>query len=278
MDKLRVESEAAPGEQKEAKDEAQKQQATLQGLKQMGQMPVSPPQEPMIHAVPIIGQIEGHLVMPPKNKTTKYEHILPQLVAIEQNPKIKGVLFMLNTVGGDIEAGLAIAEMIRTLSKPTVSLVLGGGHSIGIPIAVAADRSYIAESATMTIHPVRLTGMVISVPQTYEYLEKMQDRIVHFIVKNSRITEERLRELMFRSGELMRDIGTVLVGREAVREGLIDQAGGVGEAMDCLWSLIAQAEEGAGRERDKRGEDKYALHNRSGRNRVRGYRRRVPRY
>lgn len=252
------------------------EQAALESIKQVGQMPLSPLAEPVIHTVPIIGQIEGHLVMPPKNKTTKYEHILPQLVAIEQNPKIKGVLFMLNTVGGDIEAGLAIAEMIKTMSKPTVSLVLGGGHSIGIPIAVAARRSFIAETATMTVHPIRLTGLVISVPQTYEYLEKMQDRIVHFTVKNSRITEKRLRELMFRNGALMRDIGTVLVGREAVREGLIDQVGGVAAAMQALWQLIAEQE---GRPpMDLKGVAQDALDDYPRRNRIRGHRRRVHRY
>ena len=248
------------------------EQVALQSIKQMGQMSVSPPPEPVIHTVTIIGQIEGHLVMSPKNKTTKYEHIMPQLAAIEQSPKVKGVLFLLNTVGGDIEAGLALAEMIRSISKPTVSLVLGGGHSIGIPVAVAARRSFIVESATMTVHPVRLSGLVISVPQTYEYLEKMQDRIVHFIVNNSRVTEKRLRELMFRTGELMRDIGTVLVGQEAVREGLIDEIGGVSDAMQALWEMIE-----ADNKLEKRGAVKRAIHNCARRSRIRGYQRRLPR-
>lgn len=178
------------------------------------------------------------MVLPPKNKTTKYEHVIPQLVAIEQSPMIEGVLIILNTVGGDIEAGLAIAEMIRTMSKPSVSLVLGGGHSIGIPIAVAARYSFISDTSTVTVHPIRLTGMVIGVPQTYEYLDKMQDRVIRFIVSNSNIADEKLRELMFRTGELVRDVGTVLVGKEAVEVGLMDELGGLAQAMEKLNALI----------------------------------------
>lgn len=189
--------------------------------------------------LPIVGQVEGHVLLPAKNKTTKYEHIIPQLVAVEQNPSIKGLLIILNTVGGDIEAGLAIAEMIRSLSKPTVSLVLGGGHSIGAPIAVAAHRSFIANTATMTVHPIRLTGLVIGVPQTYEYLDKMQERVIGFILQNSNMTESALRELMFRTGELMRDVGTVLVGAEAVRAGLIDEVGGLQEAHRALNQMMS---------------------------------------
>lgn len=191
-----------------------------------------------IHCLPIVGQIEGHLVLPPQNKTTKYEHIIPQLVAVEQNPEIEGLLVVLNTVGGDVEAGLAIAEMIVSMSKPTVSLVLGGGHSIGVPVAVSAQYSFIAETATMTIHPIRLTGLVIGVPQTWEYLEKMQDRVIHFVTKHSKITEEKFRQLMFRTGELARDIGTVLLGREAVEVGLIDAVGGLSAAITKLRELI----------------------------------------
>lgn len=191
-----------------------------------------------IHCLPIVGQIEGHLVLPPQNKTTKYEHIIPQLVAVEQNPEIEGLLVVLNTVGGDVEAGLAIAEMIVSMSKPTVSLVLGGGHSIGVPVAVSAQYSFIAETATMTIHPIRLTGLVIGVPQTWEYLEKMQDRVIHFVTKHSKITEEKFRQLMFRTGELARDIGTVLLGREAVEVGLIDAVGGLSAAVTKLQELI----------------------------------------
>ncbi|NLY75842.1 MAG: translocation-enhancing protein TepA [Firmicutes bacterium] len=186
----------------------------------------------------IIGQIEGHLILPPKNKTTKYEHIIPQLIAIEQNPNIKGLLVILNTVGGDVEAGLAIAEMLESLSKATVSLVLGGGHSIGVPISVSTDYSFIAETATMTIHPLRLTGLVIGVPQTYEYLDKMQDRVIKFVTSHSKISEEKYRELMFRTGELVRDVGTVLVGRDAVNVGLIDEVGGISQAIKKLNELI----------------------------------------
>lgn len=188
-------------------------------------------------ALTIIGQIEGHVSLPSQNKTTRYEHVLPQLVAIEQDPEVRGLLVLLNTVGGDVEAGLAIAELIRGLSKPTVSIVLGGGHSIGVPIAVAASRSFIVPTATMTIHPIRLSGMVIGVPQTYEYLDKMQDRVVHFVVANSRISQERYRELMFRTGELARDVGTILVGRDAVREGLIHEVGGMATALAALRTM-----------------------------------------
>jgi ATP-dependent protease ClpP protease subunit len=192
-----------------------------------------------IHCLTIVGQIEGHVVLPSQNKTTKYEHIMPQLVAVEMNPEIEGLLVILNTVGGDVEAGLALAELLATMSTPSVSLILGGGHSIGIPIAVASDYSFIAPTATMTIHPIRLSGLVIGVPQTYEYLDKMQDRVVKFVVENSRISEGRLRGLMFRTGELARDIGTVLVGEEAVSEGLIDEVGGVAPALAKLNALIA---------------------------------------
>ena len=187
-----------------------------------------------VQVLTIVGQIEGHITLPSQNKTTKYEHVLPQLVAIEQDPDVTGLLVLLNTVGGDVEAGLAIAEMIRSMSKPTVSIVLGGGHSIGVPVAVAADYSFIVTTATMTIHPIRLSGMVIGVPQTYEYLDKMQDRVVSFVVNNSRISTDRYRELMFRTGELARDVGTILVGKDAVKEGLIDGVGGMAEAMAKL--------------------------------------------
>ncbi len=211
-------------------------------LRQFGQVATAGPGEPVIHCLSIVGQIEGHILLPPKNKTTKYEHIMPQLVAVEQNPRIRGLLVLLNTVGGDIEAGLAIAEMLASMSKPTVSLVLGGGHSIGIPVAVAADYSFIAKTATMTIHPIRLTGLVIGVPQTYEYLDKMQDRVIRFIVEHSRMSEQKLRELMFRTGELMRDVGTVLVGNETVNVGLMDAVGGVEDAVAKLLELIAAAD------------------------------------
>lgn len=206
-------------------------------IKEFGQLEL-PEVKSNIHCLTIIGQIEGHLVMPPQNKTTKYEHILPQLVALEQSTEVQGILIILNTVGGDVEAGLAIAEMIASLSKPTVTIVLGGGHSIGVPIAVSSDYSFIAETATMTIHPIRLSGLVIGVPQTYEYLDKMQDRVIRFVTRHSNIPEAKFRELMFRTGELARDIGTVLVGKEAIDVGLIDEVGGLGSAIKKLKDLI----------------------------------------
>ncbi|MDA8346460.1 MAG: ATP-dependent Clp protease proteolytic subunit [Thermaerobacter sp.] len=193
-----------------------------------------------VHCLTIIGQVEGHILLPNQNKTTKYEHVIPQLVAVEENPEIEGLLVMLNTVGGDVEAGLALAELIAGLSKPTVSLVLGGGHSIGVPIAVAAEQSFIAPTATMTIHPLRMNGLVVGVPQTYEYIDRMQDRVIRFIAGHSRIAEPRLKELMLRTGELARDVGTVLVGEEAVREGLIDQVGTLQDAMAAVTRRIEQ--------------------------------------
>lgn len=197
-----------------------------------------PQQKSPIQTLVIIGQIEGHVVLPSQNKTTKYEHVIPQLVAIEENRDIEGLLLVLNTVGGDVEAGLALSEMVASLSKPTVSLVLGGGHSIGVPVAVAADYSFIAPTATMTIHPIRMNGLVIGVPQTYEYMDKMQDRVVRFVTEHSHIDETKFRELMFRTGELARDIGTVLVGQDAVDVNLIDQVGGIEDALAKLHELM----------------------------------------
>lgn len=211
----------------------------MEKIQQLGQTNV--PQlssDSKIHCLTIVGQIEGHMALPPQNKTTKYEHIIPQLVAIEQNPNIEGVLIVLNTVGGDVEAGLAISEMLATLSKPTVSIVLGGGHSIGVPIAVSCNYSFIAETATMTIHPIRLTGLVIGVPQTFEYLDKMQERVVNFVTKHSKISEETFKDLMFAKGNLTRDIGTNVIGPDAVKYGLIDEVGGIGQAMKKLYELI----------------------------------------
>ncbi|MCX7568584.1 ATP-dependent Clp protease proteolytic subunit [Tumebacillus sp. DT12] len=193
-----------------------------------------------IYCITVIGQVEGHVVLPPQNKTTKYEHIIPQLVAAEQNNSVEGVLIILNTVGGDVEAGLALAEMISSLSKPTVTLVLGGGHSIGVPIATASDYSFIADTATMTIHPIRLTGLVIGVPQSFEYLEKMQERVIRFVTTHSAVTEEKFRELMLKTGELARDIGTTVVGRDAVNYGLINEIGGIGHAIRKLNQLIGE--------------------------------------
>lgn len=212
------------------------QEQKLDNIKEIGQIDI-PAFKSDIHCLTIAGQVEGHMVLPPQNKTTKYEHIIPQLLAVEENPQIKGLLVVLNTVGGDVEAGLALAEMIASLSKPTVSIVLGGGHSIGSSIAVSSDYSFIAPSATMTIHPIRLTGLVIGVPQTYEYLDKMQDRVVKFVVEHSRVTEQKFRELMFRTGDLARDIGTVLVGKDAVDCGLIDAVGGLKDAVHKIHEL-----------------------------------------
>lgn len=215
-------------------DDKKKTNAVVETIQQLGQTAVPTAAESNIYCMSIIGQVEGHLILPPQNKTTKYEHIIPQLVAAEQNPKIEGIFIILNTVGGDVEAGLAIAEMISTLSKPTVTLVLGGGHSIGVPIAVAGQYSFIAETATMTIHPIRLNGLVIGVPQSFEYLEKMQERVVRFVTSHSNITEQTFKELMFKMGELARDIGTTVLGPDAVKHGLIDEVGGLSDALKEL--------------------------------------------
>jgi ATP-dependent protease ClpP protease subunit len=222
-----------PTKQQEPAPDEVKKNPILENIQQLGQT-TTPSGESNIFCLTIIGQVEGHVVLPPQNKTTKYEHIIPQLVAAEQNAKIEGVLIILNTVGGDVEAGLAIAEMIATMSKPSVTLVLGGGHSIGVPIAVSANYSIIAETATMTIHPIRLNGLVIGVPQTFEYLDKMQERVVRFVIGHSRVTEEKFKELMFKTGELTRDIGTTVIGPDAVKYGLINAVGGLGEAIKEL--------------------------------------------
>lgn len=215
------------------------QNPVLQNIQQLGQT-TTPVADSNIFSLSIIGQVEGHMVLPPQNKTTKYEHVIPQLIAAETNSKIEGILIILNTVGGDVEAGLAIAEMISSLSKPKVAIVLGGGHSIGVPIAVSADYSFIADTATMTIHPIRLNGLVIGVPQTFEYLDKMQERVLRFIMNHSRVSEEKLKELMFKTGELTRDIGTTVIGADAVKHGLIDAIGGIGEAIRELNRRIEQ--------------------------------------
>ncbi|MEG1887020.1 MAG: ATP-dependent Clp protease proteolytic subunit [Oscillospiraceae bacterium] len=194
----------------------------------------------VLHCLNIIGQIEGHYILPEQNKTTKYEHVIPQLIAIEEDPQIEGLIIVLNTVGGDVEAGLAIAELIAGMKKPTVSLVLGGGHSIGVPLAVSAKRSFIVPSATMTIHPVRMTGLVLGVPQTLDYFDKMQDRIINFVIDNSNISAEEFRRLMMNTGELITDVGSSLDGEMAVDKGLIDQLGGLSDALDCLYSMIEE--------------------------------------
>ena len=190
------------------------------------------------HCLTIIGQIEGHYILPSQNKTTKYEHVIPQLVAIEESAEIEGLLIILNTVGGDVEAGLAIAELLSTMKTPTASLVLGGGHSIGVPLAVSCRKSFIVPSATMTVHPVRLNGLVLGVPQTLSYFEKMQDRIVNFVENNSKISAAEFRSLMMKTGELVMDVGTVLDGEGAVECGLVDSLGGLCDALDYLNSVI----------------------------------------
>lgn len=191
-----------------------------------------------IFCLTIIGEIEGHNVLPEQSKTTKYEHVIPQLVAVEQDDSIEGMLVILNTVGGDVEAGLALAELISGMKKPTVSLVLGGGHSIGVPLAVSAKHSFIAPSATMTIHPVRTTGLVIGVPQTMNHFARMQGRITDFVIKNSNISAESFTELMMNTGELITDVGSTLSGKKAVSVGLIDSMGNLSEALDCLYKMI----------------------------------------
>jgi len=231
-------------EQERDEEEGKKLTAAVEAVTQLGQTTVATSSESNIFCMTIIGQVEGHLILPPQNKTTKYEHIIPQLVAAEQNSKIEGVLIILNTVGGDVEAGLAIAEMISSLSKPAVTLVLGGGHSIGVPIAVAGHYSFIADTATMTIHPIRLNGLIIGVPQSFEYMEKMQERVVRFVTAHSAISEQKFKQLMFTMGELTRDIGTTVIGADAVKYGLINEVGGLGAAMKKLNSIIEQRKSG----------------------------------
>ena len=191
-----------------------------------------------IHCLTVIGTIEGHTLAPDNQKTTKYEHVIPQLVDIEEDPEIEGLLVILNTVGGDVEAGLALAELIAGVSKPSATLVLGGGHSIGIPLAVSARRSFVVPTATMTVHPVRHSGMVLGVPQTLRYFEQMQERIVGFVASHSSITAKRFTQLMHNTGELVMDMGTVLNGQQAVEEGLIDALGGLGDALQYLYREI----------------------------------------
>lgn len=191
-----------------------------------------------IHCLNIIGQIEGHMILPPQDKTTKYEHVIPQLVSVEEDNEVDGLLILLNTVGGDVEAGLAIAELVAGMKKPTVSLVLGGGHSIGVPLAVSSDYSFIAPSATMTIHPMRVNGLVIGVAQTFDYMQKMQDRIINFITAHSKIDYPTFRKLMLETGEIANDVGTILFGEKAVECGLIDGVGTLSDALEKLYCMI----------------------------------------
>jgi len=221
------------------------QEGQTDAMKEYGQ-PEASPEEAIknprgnIQFLTIIGQVEGHQTLPPQNKTTKYEHVIPQLVMSAENIEVEGILILLNTVGGDVEAGLAIAELISRLGKPTVSLVIGGGHSIGVPLAVSASYSFIAPSATMTIHPVRMNGTIIGSPQTYDYFKKMQERISNFVVANSEIEKERFAELMMDTSKLVMDVGTILTGEEAVAEKLINEVGGLHEAMEKLYDMIKE--------------------------------------
>ncbi|MDY3250662.1 MAG: ATP-dependent Clp protease proteolytic subunit [Candidatus Choladocola sp.] len=219
-------------DKKQERSEREKEQR--EAIRETGEFPLNH----RIHLLSVIGEIEGHECLPGNSKTTKYEHVLPKLAAIEDSSEIEGLLILLNTVGGDVEAGLAIAEMIASLSKPTVSLVLGGSHSIGVPIAVSTDYSYIVKTGTMVIHPVRMNGTVIGAPQTYDYFKQMQDRILGFISDHSMANRERLEELMLDTGILTKDLGTILVGEEAVREGLINETGGISDALGKLYEMI----------------------------------------
>ena len=195
-----------------------------------------------IQCLSIIGQIEGHYLLGEGQKATKYEHVIPLLVSMEQDDSVKGLLIVLNTMGGDVEAGLALAEMIASMTKPTVSLVLGGGHSIGVPLATSAKRSFIVPSATMTVHPVRITGLVVGVPQTFHYFNEMQKRIIKFICDHSKANPDQIRELMMRPDEIATDVGSIIDGDEAVRYGIIDQVGGLSDALDALRQMIAENE------------------------------------
>ena len=218
-------------------DQDSKSNEKLENLKEIGSTAI-PDFVSDIFTLSIIGQIEGHMVLSPQSKTTKYEHLIPQLVNIEENPNIKGLLVVLNTIGGDVEAGLAIAEMINSITKPTVSLVIGGGHSIGVPLAVSTKYSFISPTASMIIHPIRMNGLIVGVPQTFEYFSKMQDRIISFIIRNSEVPENKLRELMLQTNNLLNDMGTILIGKQAVDIGLIDDIGGISQALKKLREMI----------------------------------------
>ena len=218
-------------------EKEQVQERQIENIIETGSI-ISDNGEYVVQCMTIIGQIEGHYILSPQNKTTKYEHIIPQLVAVEQDERIDGLLIILNTVGGDVEAGLAIAELMAGMKKPVVSLVLGGGHSIGVPIAVAAKKSFIAKSATMTIHPVRMNGLMLGVPQAFEYFQRMQQRITTFVTEHSDIAAERYNQLAMNTNELVMDIGTILDGQDAVDEGLIDSIGDLNDAVSALYRMI----------------------------------------
>ena len=217
----------------------EKEKAVNEQIRDFGQVELEHGED-RISMLTIIGEIEGHECLPAATKTTKYEHVLPKLAEVEENKNVDGLLLLLNTVGGDVESGLAIAEMVASIDKPTVSLVLGGSHSIGVPLAVSTDYSFIVPSATMVIHPVRQNGMFIGVAQTYRNMEKIQDRITAFVSKHSGITRERMEELMLDTSQLVKDVGTMLEGEQAVKEGVIDEVGGIREALDKLYALIEE--------------------------------------
>jgi len=236
MEKIKTEQPKAMGAEKEGKQQELEEKRDRK-IEDYGQLTLKEG-ETKIHLLNIIGEIEGHECLPSNSKTTKYEHVIPQLAALEDSKEIQGLLVLINTVGGDVESGLAIAEMIASMSKPTVSLVLGGSHSIGVPLAVSTDYSFIVPTGTMMIHPVRMTGLIIGVPQTFDYFRKIQDRIAGFITSHSHIAEKRLLSLMLETGELTKDVGSVLVGEQAVKEGIIDEVGGIREAFEKLRELI----------------------------------------
>ena len=224
--------------------EQQEMEQAIQPIVEMGSSTIRTGRG-TVHVLTIVGQIEGHQLLPPTSKSTKYEHVMPLLAMVEESEEVDGLLVLLNTVGGDIEAGLGIAELIASMSKPTVSLVLGGGHSIGVPLAVSAKRSFIAPSAAMTIHPVRLNGLVIGVPQTFYYFERIQERILQFVTANSSIKRETFTKLMLQTGELAADVGSVIYGEEAVELGLIDRIGGLSDALSCPHEMIEERKSGA---------------------------------
>ena len=224
--------------------EQQEMEQAIQPIVEMGSSTIRTGRG-TVHVLTIVGQIEGHQLLPPTSKSTKYEHVMPLLAMVEESEEVDGLLVLLNTVGGDIEAGLGIAELIASMSKPTVSLVLGGGHSIGVPLAVSAKRSFIAPSAAMTIHPVRLNGLVIGVPQTFYYFERIQERILQFVTANSSIKRETFTKLMLQTGELAADVGSVIYGEEAVELGLIDRIGGLSDALSSLHEMIEDRKSGA---------------------------------
>jgi len=228
----------------EEKNNTEQNEGRLEDIEKIGSVITKNSRE-AIHCLSIIGQIEGHYVLPDGQKATKYEHIIPLLVDIEESEEIEGLLIVLNTMGGDVEAGLAIAEMIASMSKPTVSIVLGGGHSIGVPLATSAKRSFIVPSATMTVHPVRINGLVVGVPQTFRYFQEMQKRIVKFICDHSKASSEKITELMMRPDEMATDVGSIIDGDEAVEYGIIDEVGGLGDALASLRKMISESKKGS---------------------------------